>query len=368
VSYQGDLDGDGIQDYLSSVQDYTTADINYGDAQEPYRQWSTTERDPKASSDFRSTIMMVGRLSGRVCMVRLVFKYDSWDAGYYQLVELNPDDLAARRDTIRSTVLREIANPQRYSVFSRVLRADTVWHFFGTTSASSAPSLKVTIDTAAFLMSSPPLIQSDVQFWFGQRKRWTNWWYPVVMDADRPIARQSGVTGETIKLRIHTCTNTDNATLDILGDATLPGNNNSYRGYVRSLVMIPDYDGDGIEDIVVEHSWHDTDTSSVVRAYTSVFLTTHRQPVSVAPQEQTLPLSDTAHAIDAFRRGASWVAPGTGYCLQEASTGTLYLLDGSAVGTATARLEGVDVVLDDTGRLPASAAWFVIGRCVFRLR
>ncbi len=367
VAYQGDLDGDGFQDVLSANQKESLAYITYGDAQEPYLQWSATERDPKASSDFRSTIMMVGRLSGRVCMVRLVFKYDSWDAGYYQLVELNPDDLAERRDTIRSTVLREIANPQRYWYGGKVLRADTVWHFFTNALTEDRPSLKVTLDRVEIRPTVSDLNLGGDGPWFGQRKRVTNWWYPVVMDADRPMAVQWNPP-EGLAARIYTCPNTDDAVVELFGEARLPGNNNSYRGGISSLVMIPDYDGDGIEDIVVEHGWLDTDTSSVVRMYTSVFLTTHRQPVSVLPQEQTLPLSDTAHAIDAFRRGASWVAPGAGYCLQKASTGLLYLLDGSAVGTATARLEGADVVLDDTGRLPASAAWFVIGRCVLRLR
>jgi hypothetical protein len=329
--------------------------------------YSIVPANYQRANEWRPRILAVGPLSGRMCMVQLAFKAEDYDWGYYQLLELNAEDLRARRDTIRTTLLNEVANPGQYMFSSKILKADTVWHFFPGGLSADVPSLKVTLQGSVIQSTNSVIRESDYSFWFGQGKLYGEWNYPVTMNAHRLIAVDRGVTPGANQrvVRLFKCTNTDIAELTKFADAQLPITRDSSRNTVGAAVLIPDQDGDGIEDVVVEHYWADPLTGKELNAV-SIFLTSQIEPVSVDDRVLDLDGLDASTYLTARRSDNALVVPQAARCVQR-DLSPVYDLQGQKIAMVRTEVNGDDVLLLDNGEITERPAWCVVGTCVIRL-
>jgi hypothetical protein len=280
-------------------------------------------------------------------MVQLAFKADDYDWGYYQLLELNAEDLRARRDTIRTTLINEVANPSKKLFSSVVLKADTVWYFYTGGLTTDLPCLKVTLQASKISSTASVFNMSDYLFWFGQGKVALESNYPVTMSA-------------------HQCSNTDSAHLVPFADAQLPIHADSNRTIaVGGCVLIPDQDGDGIEDVIVDHAWTDPETRKP-RSAVSIFLTSQIEPVSVSDAELNLETLDSATVLTARRVDNAWFVASAANCVRR-DLSPVYDLQGQKIAMIRTQVNGDDVVLYDDGAITERPAWCVVGNCVIRL-
>jgi hypothetical protein len=368
VDHRGLLDGDRYLDQLVARRNEEFAWVVYGDSVRPLLDYSVVPANYQRSSERRAKILAVGKLSGRTCMLQLAFKADTYDSGYYQLLELNQDDVRARRDTIRTTLLNEVVNPSKKLFGDVVLKADTVWHFFPGGLDINKLSLKVTVSKSSISLTRSVIGESDYDFWYGQGKERIEWNYPVAMSAHRLIAAESAVSpglGQRV-LRLFVCSNTDSAELSVYADAQLPVHADSNRfAAVHSMVLIPDHDGDGVEDVIVEHGW--TDPGSVeYRNAVSIFLTTQIKPVSVDGDAVTVPDLDTTAALYSHRAGDVWVVPNASQCYRQ-DVSPVYNVNGERIASLNVHVNGLDIIIHDDGAIGAAPAWCVIGECVVRI-
>ena len=102
--YDGDLDGDGIND---AMYEWGAGSVNlaYGDASQPWSQYSFVDIGPRPNRDNDHYAWCVGLLSGVPCVVRAY--WNAFDEPRMQLRRLNEEDLRARRDTIRTELVHE---------------------------------------------------------------------------------------------------------------------------------------------------------------------------------------------------------------------------------------------------------------------
>ncbi|RPI68769.1 MAG: hypothetical protein EHM43_03905 [Ignavibacteriae bacterium] len=367
VVYQGDLDDDSYAEQFVGRRLEQYARIVFGGSPVPYHNHSIVPANYQRSNERRAKILAVGKLSGRTCMLQLAFKADTYDSGYYQLLELNQEDVRARRDTIRTTLLNEVVNPDKWLFSEVVLKADTVWHFFPGGYSAEKASLKVTLSSSSISITKSEIRVSDHSFWYGQGKETSQWNYPVTINAHRLIAADMGVTPGSIQrvLRLFTCSNIDDAELSRFADAQLPITHDSSRGYVAAAVLIPDYDGDGIEDVVVEHGWTDPQTGKERNAV-SIFLTTQIKPVSVDEAVLKLDKLDTTTVLTARWAGNAWVVLQAAGCVRR-DLSPVYNLQGQKIAMVRTEVNGDDVLLLDNGAITERPAWCVIGECVVRI-
>jgi hypothetical protein len=368
VEYRGDIDSDQLEDQWVAVKNYQYATVTYGNSPNPYTHRSIVPANYQRANEWRARILAVGPLSGKMCMVQLAFKAEDYNWGFYQLLELNADDLRARRDTIRTTLLNEVANPGKYMFASKILKADTVWHFFPGGLSADVPSLKVTLQRSIIQSTNSVIRESDYSFWFGQGKLYGEWNYPVTMSAHRLIAGEAAVSrgGEKTVIRLYRCSDTDNAMLIPYADAQLPIHADTNRARaVGSCVMIPDQDRDGIEDVIVEHYWTDPGTSTP-RSAVSIFLTSQIEPVSVSDAELNLETLDTTTVLTGRRVDNAWVVASASGCVRR-DLSPVYNLQGQKIAMIRTEVNGDDVLLLDNGAITERPAWCVIGECVVRL-
>jgi hypothetical protein len=368
VEYRGDIDGDQFEDQWVAVKNEQFAHIIYGGAPNPYMDYSIVPANYQRANEWRPRILAVGPLSGKMCMVQLAFKAEDYDWGYYQLLELNAEDLRARRDTIRTTLINEVANPSKKLFSSVVLKADTVWYFYTGGLTTDLPCLKVTLQASKISSTASVFNMSDYLFWFGQGKVALESNYPVTMSAHRLIAGETSLgqgPGQRV-LRLYQCSNTDSAHLVPFADAQLPIHADSNRTIaVGGCVLIPDQDGDGIEDVIVDHVWTDPETRKP-RSAVSIFLTSQIEPVSVSDAELNLETLDTATVLTGRRVDNSWVVANAAICVRRDHS-PVYDLQGQKIAMVRTEVNGDDVLLLDNGEITERPAWCVVGNCVIRL-
>jgi hypothetical protein len=250
---------------------------------------------------------------------------------------------------------------------SKILKADTVWHFFPGGLSADVPSLKVTLQRSIIQSTNSVIRESDYSFWFGQGKLYGEWNYPVTMSAHRLIAVDRGVTPGANQrvVRMFTCTNTDVAELTKYADAQLPITRDSSRNTVGAAVLIPDQDGDGVEDLVVEHYWVNPQTGIELNAV-SIFLTSQIEPVSVDEAVLNLDRLDTTTVLTARWAGNAWVVLQAAGCVRR-DLSPVYNLQGQKIAMVRTEVNGDDVLLLDNGAITERPAWCVIGECVVRI-
>jgi len=148
---------------------------------------------------------------------------------------------------------------------------------------------------------------------------------------------------------------------EILGQAFL---SDQRRAAIYTAVVVPDLDGDGKEDIVVEHQYEDT-VSKDVHFYTDVFLTTHILPVSVADSISADMASSTT--ITATRESGGWRYLHSGTCGEDAHEYPVYNVRGEVACTVRLTKSTGHGFLEPSTPLPPGSYWAVIGSCVVRL-
>jgi hypothetical protein len=367
VEYRGNLDGDRYVDQIVATRDDQFAWVVYGDSLRPLLDYSIVPANYQRANEWRARILAVGPLSGKMCMVQLAFKADDYDWGYYQLLELNAEDLRARRDTIRTTLLNEVANPGQYLFDSKILKADTVWHFFPGGLSADVPSLKVKLQSITIQPSASLVRMGDHSYWYGQGKVVGDWSFPVTMSANRLMVANMGVAPGDYQhlLRLFLCSDDDNAELTVFADAYLPIASDSSWNVVSAAALIQDNDGDGIEDLVVSHGWTDPETKEYRRAV-SIFLTTQIEPVSVDESVLNLEKLDASTVLSARRMENAWIVPDGARCVRR-DLAPVYDLRGQKIATVRTEVNGDDVLLLDNGEITERPAWCVVGTCVIRL-
>lgn len=368
VEYRGDIDGDRLEDQWVLVRGNQYSIVVYGDTPNPYMQRSIVPVSHERADELRTQILAVGPLSGKMCMVQLAFKADDNNIGFYQLLELNTEDLRARRDTIRTTLLNEVANTSGYAFDDKVLKADTVWHLFTTKQLTEVPSLKVTLKTSTIQPTRSVIREGGNWLWYGQGNEGLPWNFPVTFSADRLIAAETSLGSGLWQrvLRLYTCSNSDSAVLTPFADAQLPieADTNRDQAVIR-CTLIPDQDGDGIEDVVVEHFGIEYGTTTEKNAV-SIFLTTHIVPVSVDDQVLQTEKVDASTVLTARRLDNAWIVPLAGRCAQR-DLSPVYNVQGQKIATVRTEVIGDDVILHDNGAITSSPTWCVMGNCIVRL-
>ena len=121
----------------------------------------------------------------------------------------------------------------------------------------------------------------------------------------------------------------------------------NYIAVINASTLVPDMDGDGMEDVVLSHARTDTLNGSEVRTpYVDLFLTTHMTPVSVL--EEPVPIQ------------------GPRPCVWSGAEALIYNALGEQI--AVLPVQRSTLAPSDIEALPMQPLWGVVGDCVKRVR
>lgn len=367
--YFGDIDGDGLNDDLSS-DGPNSVRIVYGDRIHPLIGPSYVDIYDNTNQWYpdleRTYVAAVGMLGGRPCVVQM---YPRWPGFYtYELVELNLEDLRQRKPRIRTNLLAKIEQPgAAYGLV--VLRTPNVWWLFDTNNDDNTKGrgMKVT-STSITLEPVSDFWRGGWQQYFGQGGKSVDENFPRVMDGDRPFIREGYKVsevenGESVRHAVFALArlvDAEFATVEIIGSG-YPHKSQYHEAYATNAVVVPDVDNDTFDDFMVTMWYRDTESQKYQSAV-SLYLTSQRPIVSVKEPPPTTEVS----VID---QGESWRIVDGVQCFETSSTSArIYDINGSAVATVTVTCSGADVVIDKPRALSPQALWLRLGACTVRLQ
>jgi hypothetical protein len=291
-----DVDGDGISDVTSASNGdrYDVARVAYGDPVEPWNDESVIVYSEMFNGRLEGDVISVGRLSGRMCMLKVVVvQTPAGPRSVYRLMELDAEDLRARRDTVRTHMLRELQPEQGYAYASPVIQFDSIW-WIGAPDFNIRTMLRVTVDDIAETRphESWEMMDRGTSFYepyfYGQRR--TLQMGPAICRGDRAILF-SAVSLDSTKtigslITAYVQCN-DSRILSVrtpwfmsmavgVYDLTL----------FKSATLVPDLDGDGLEDVVISYQSEHPQTRKA-SPLVDLFLTTGRLVSTVAERTET---------------------------------------------------------------------------------
>ncbi|RPI68954.1 MAG: VCBS repeat-containing protein [Ignavibacteriae bacterium] len=367
--YFGDIDGDGLNDDLSS-DGPNAVRIVYGDNIHPLIGPSYVDihdnKNPQYPDLEPTNVAAVGMLGRKPCVVQM---YSRWPGFYtYELVELNLDDLRQRKARIRTTLLAKIDQPgAAYGLV--VLRTPDVWWLFDPNNddGTKGRGMKVT-PTSISLEPVSDYWRGGWQQYYGQGGQNTDQNFPRVMDGNRPILKESiqtrtipgmGEVQHTV-ISLSRITNVETAEVEILG-STAPPDSQCLESYpAERMTVVPDVDKDGIEDFMVSIPFKLFNTTRYSRAV-SLYLTSQRPTVSVkeAAEDSSMLVVD---------QGETWLAIGGVSCTSvPAVSAEIYDVSGAIVAIVTLSINGTDLILDKPKPISHQALWLRLGSCTLRL-
>jgi hypothetical protein len=368
--YFGDVDGDGLNDdYIA--ESATSARIVYGDKQNPFMgpsYVSLFDNSREIYPDLPPTkVIAVGMLGGKPCIVQS-YQLLPDTPPYYELHELDMDDLRARTSKIKTRLLQKLNVGTNRFFGNVVLRTRDVWWLFSAYGSDSSPN-GIRISSAS--MTLEPVSEfwrGESQQYYGQGGRRGDENIPRVMDGDRPFIMEEYMTRHidsvgdvrhavfTLARLAHPLT----AEVEIVGRAVPPDSQliDSYAGY---LAVVPDIDGDSIHDMMINAAFKNAIQDSE-RFVVSLYLTSQRPVVSV---KESVPIPEM-RVID---QDECWRIIDGMNCLDGASTtARIYDINGVAVATVTIKFNGTDAVIDKPQDLSRQTLWLRMGKCSVRLQ
>lgn len=312
-------------------------------------------------------VVALGTLDGIACLVQVY--YSNPQEKYFELLELNREDLSARKDTIRTTVIQRTYLPG-HSYGAVVLRTPGVWWLFGVDhNGSRDRGLKVT-RSGMNVVSVPEYWRAYWDRYLGQGGENSESNFPRVIDSDRPFIRYDRPTniidslGE-VKYAALTLTrlkDPSTAEVEILGTA-VPVKSQMQGSYLLDCSVVDDIDHDGVHDMMANFSYKPdgaTEESSCVNLY----LTSQRPTVSV----ETAVADRTLH-VSVIDVGTSWRLIGGGSCtLAERPSVQLFDVSGARYHSTHVQIDGLDLVIEKPKDLPAVSLWARVGDCTVRLQ
>ncbi len=368
--YYGDVDGDGLNDdYIAESEN--SARIVYGDKRNPFTGPSYVElfdNSREIYPDLLPTkVAAVGVLDGKPCIVQS-YQLMPNTPPYYELHELSMDDLRVRAPKIRTRLLQKlnVGEDRRYG--NVILRTPESWWLFSAYGSNSKPiGLKVT-SASMTLEPVPAFWGRSWQQYFGQGGQRGDDNFPRVMDSDRPfiieefITRQVEGIGE-VRHAVFTLArlaDPTTASVEVIGQAVPPDDQllGSYAGY---LAVVPDIDGDLIEDMMINAAFKRSQQGDETTAV-SLYLTSQRPTVSVKEP----PPTTEARVID---QGERWRIIDGMNCIDGVSTtARIYDISGAIVTTVTLNVTGADIVIEKPREISRQALWVRVGECTWRLQ
>ncbi len=287
--YFGDVDGDGLNDdYIA--ESATSARIVYGDKQNPFLGPSYValfDNSREIYPDLPPTkVALVGMLGGKPCIVQSYQVYPETPP-YYELHELNMDDLRARAPKIRTKLIQRLNVGEDRFFGNVVLRTPDVWWLFSVYGTDSSPNgMKVTSTSMTF-EPAPGYWKGGESQYYGQGGGGGDYSYPRVIEGGRPFIRvdyrrSESEEGDTVRHAVFTLArlvDAESATVEILGSG-YPLQSQYHEASATNVVMVPDVDDDGIDDFMVTLSYMDTQTKQYQNSV-ALYLTSQRPIVSV---------------------------------------------------------------------------------------
>jgi hypothetical protein len=366
--YFGDIDGDGLNDDLSS-DGPSAVRIVYGDRIHPLIGPSYVDlhdnKNPQYPELEPTYVAAVGMLGGKPCVVQM---YPRWPGFYtYELVELNLDDLRQRKPRIRTNLLAKIEQPgAAYGLV--VLRTPNVWWLFDPNSDDNTKGrgMKVT-PTAITLEPVSDFWRGGWQQYYGQGGRRNDQNFPRVMDGNRPFLVEQYQTrhiegiGEVrhVMFTLARLIDPSIAAVELIGRAA-PPDSQCYESYAERMAIVPDIDDDGIDDFMVTISHTVLDSKTYTRAV-SLYLTSERPTVWV-----TESVKDTTRVV--IDQGETWrVVNGISCSFDPLQSATIYDVTGADLGTVFIASNGTDLVIEKPKALSQQVFWLRIGTCTLRL-
>ncbi|NQW31029.1 MAG: hypothetical protein HQ472_11025 [Ignavibacteria bacterium] len=363
------MDGDGIKDDFHGKGDDRVS-IRYGDPTDPLVQGSVVKIDENGVPNTDDRFIALGKLSGRYCVLRAIWRDDRGTGKYvrYQLIELDSADIVARKDTIGTRILQDIIPELGFSYYSPVIRADTVW-WVGTSLLTDGRYLKITPSALQEIVPSDEgsdrgFSHLNEQSIYGQKR--SNGERPVVMDAARAMLYFGyGVDHNGIKspyMQYSVITNTDNLARMSLGFANGAAPSPLGGGCNRAT-LTPDLDGDGLEDFVVTYLAQ-FDSTGKSKDVLDLYLTTGRVMTNVFKELSTD--SGTTSTLTAIRFDGYWEVKKALKC-GGSNSAPIYDIKGGLVGFA--KLEKSNTLkIFDPGNLRPGPYWVVVGECAIRIQ
>jgi hypothetical protein len=368
--YFGDIDGDGLNDDYSA-EGVNAARIVYGDSTYPFfgpSYVSLFDNSREIYPDLPPTkVALVGMLGGKPCIVQS-YQVLPDTPPYYELHELNMDDLRARAPKIRTRLLQKLNVGEDRFFGNVILRTPDVWWLFSVYGRDSSPNgMKVTPASMTFEPVSGYWKGAESQY-YGQGGGGGDNSYPRVIEGGRPFIRvdyrrSESEEGDTVRHAVFTLArllDAESATVEILGSG-YPLQSQYHEASATNVVMVPDVDDDGIDDFMVTLSYMDTQTKQYQNSV-ALYLTSQCPVVSV---KESVPIP-VMRVID---QGERWRIVDGMNCIDGVSTtARIYDINGAVVTTVTLNVTGADVVIDKPRDLSRQALWLRMGKCSVRLQ
>ena len=367
--YFGDVDGDGLNDdYIAESEN--SARIVYGDKSNPFTGPSYVElfdNSREIYPDLPPTkVVAVGKLDGKPCIVQS-YQLMPNTPPYYELHELSLDDLRIRAPKIRTQLLQKlnVGEDRRYG--NVILRTPETWWLFSSYGSNPRPiGLKVT--SASMTLELVPVFWGRAwQQYFGQGGQRGDDNFPRVMDSDRPfiieefLTRQIDGVGEVRHAAFSLARLADPTTADVevIGQA-IPPDDQLIGSYAVYLAVVPDIDGDSIEDMMINATFKRSQQDGEV-AVVSLYLTSQRPTVSTSEAA-----TDSARLV--VDQGSSWrIVSGMTCSLEPAKSARIYDVNGAVVATVSLIVSGADLIVDKPTVLSQQPLWLRLGYCTLRL-
>jgi hypothetical protein len=367
--YFGDVDRDGLNDDYSAEGE-SAARIVWGDSTHPFTGPSYVEIFDNSNEIYPTLpptkVVAVGLLDGTPCIVQS-YQLMPDSPPFYELHELNVEDLRARSRKIRTTLQQKINVGESRRYGSVILRTPETWWLFSSFGKDSSPNGLMVTTTSMTLEPVPVFWGRTWQQYYGQGGHRGDDYFPRVMDSDRPFiveeykTRQVEGFGEVrhALFTLARLADPTTASVEVIGQA-IPPNNQLLGSYAGYLTVVPDVDGDLIEDLMINAAFKQSpqDDEKIV---VSLYLTSQRPTVST-----------TEAAIDSARlvvdQGSSWrIVDGMTCSLEPVKSARIYDVNGAVVAIVTLIVSGADLIVDKPTALSQQPLWLRFGYCTLRL-
>lgn len=368
--FLGDLDGDGLNDGYS-WDGYSSPNIVYGHFNDPFIGLSFVAIRDSRNSMYPdlppAEVVALGTLDGIPCLVQVY--YSNPQEKYYELLELNREDLSARKDTIRTTVNQRAYLPG-HNYGAVVLRTPGVWWLFGVDpNGSRDRGLKVS-RSGMSVVTVPEYWRAYWDRYLGQGGENSESNFPRVIDADRPFIRYDRPTniidsvGEVryAALTLTRLKDPSTAEVEILGTA-VPIKSQMLGSYLMACSVVDDIDNDGLHDMMVNYSYKPVGATEELSSV-NLYLTSQRPTVSVEMLEQ----NNTGH-IKVIDLVTAWrLVEGCSCTQAEQPLVQLFDVAGSRYNSAHVRIDGRDLLIEKPKDAPTVLLWVRVGECTVRLQ
>lgn len=370
--YFGDVNSDGlVDDFVWDPRFPRSAIVAFGDRQHPFMGPSYVairdSRNPMYPDLQPTYVAALGMLDGSPHLVQTY--YANPQEKYYELLELNRDDLIARKDTIRTTVVQR-AYLSGHDYGAVVLRTPGVWWLFGIDpNGSRDRGLKVT-RSGMSVVTVPEYWRAYWDRFLGQGGENSESNFPRVIDADRPFIRYDRPTnvvdsiGEVkhAALTLTRLKDPETAEVEILGTA-VPVRSQMQGSYLLACSVVDDIDHDGLHDMMVNFSFK-PEGAVEESACVNLYLTTQRPTVSVDLLDST-----AGYRVNVIDIGTAWRLVDAVSCGHvDQPVATLYDVSGTQYMVEAPRVDGRDVVIEKPKGLPQVSLWLRVGECTIRVQ